>query len=405
MQGKLTERQVQNTNCPPSKTSIDLSDGKGLFLRVTAAGNRIWKCRYFKNGKATTITFGPYPAITLSDARRLRDEEQISQYRALAPQPPPPLPPPTVTPDPEIDNSITFQQLVDEYIMVLTGKKSQRHVQRALEFDAIPYFGDRYVKDITRRDCVLLLDKVKTRTPVGANRLYAYIKRAFRVGLERGLITSSPIEYLTKPDPDADVSDNSHKVLSLEQLQHFIRECKTSRFDDVLQMILWTGARPVDVLGMRWKQIEGDIWTLGAKEHKGSYRRTVVIKRPLIDIAITIINRHRGNHPDLVFPSPNGDVSPSSSLSHFLLRDRDRYGIAGFSPNNFRHTMSTRMREIGIRPDIVERIIGHNVDSGISGVYSSYAWVTEMRDALKQWHEWIIPVNNLYSEQRPYIHL
>jgi len=48
------------------------------------------------------------------------------------------------------------------------------------------------------------------------------------------------------------------------------------------------------------------------------------------------------------------------------------------------------MREIGIRPDIVERIIGHHVDSGIVGVYSSYNWVPEMREALEKWEAWVV---------------
>jgi len=34
--------------------------------------------------------------------------------------------------------------------------------------------------------------------------------------------------------------------------------------------------------------------------------------------------------------------------------------------------VSTGMRETGIRPDIAERIIGHHVESGIAGGYSSY---------------------------------
>ena len=47
------------------------------------------------------------------------------------------------------------------------------------------------------------------------------------------------------------------------------------------------------------------------------------------------------------------------------------------------------MREIGIRPDIVERIIRHNVDSGIMGVYSNYNyWDLEMREALEKWYNY-----------------
>jgi len=48
------------------------------------------------------------------------------------------------------------------------------------------------------------------------------------------------------------------------------------------------------------------------------------------------------------------------------------------------------MREIGIRPDIVERIIGHNVDIGVVGIYSSYNWLPEMGEALVKWQEWIV---------------
>lgn len=53
------------------------------------------------------------------------------------------------------------------------------------------------------------------------------------------------------------------------------------------------------------------------------------------------------------------------------------------------------MKEIVIRPDIVERIIGHNVDSVIMGVCSSYNWLPEMREALERWYEWICPVQKV----------
>lgn len=54
------------------------------------------------------------------------------------------------------------------------------------------------------------------------------------------------------------------------------------------------------------------------------------------------------------------------------------------------HGLGTiRMREIGIRPVVVERIIGHYVDSGIIGVYSSYNWFPEMKMVLIKWKDWI----------------
>jgi len=56
-----------------------------------------------------------------------------------------------------------------------------------------------------------------------------------------------------------------------------------------------------------------------------------------------------------------------------ILDKRSRIAVCrmgrGRLVSGLRYTISTRMREIGIRPDVVERIIGHNVDSGIVEVY------------------------------------
>ena len=40
-------------------------------------------------------------------------------------------------------------------------------------------------------------------------------------------------------------------------------------------------------------------------------------------------------------------------------------------------------------------IIGHHVDSGIMGAYSSYNWVPEMREALAKWYEWVNAVQKV----------
>jgi integrase len=158
--------------------------------------------------------------------------------------------------------------------------------------------------------------------------------------------------------------------------------------DDVLMMILWTGARPSEVLNMQWKQIDGDQWTLGAKEHKGGHQRERSIIRPLNGAALQILKRYEGLHSLYVFPGKLEKPSSHIRLSRHVREIRKCYGIKDFTPNHLRHTISTRMREIGIRPDIVERIIGHHVDSGIIGVYSSYNWLPEMRAALVKWQKW-----------------
>jgi integrase len=66
--------------------------------------------------------------------------------------------------------------------------------------------------------------------------------------------------------------------------------------DDVLMMILWTGARPSEVLNMQWRQIDGVQWTLGPKEHIGGHKRARSIIRPLNDAARQILKKYEGAH-------------------------------------------------------------------------------------------------------------
>ena len=47
------------------------ADGGGLYFRVSEFGTRLWAFRYTRAGKAREMGLGPYPEVTLKDAREL----------------------------------------------------------------------------------------------------------------------------------------------------------------------------------------------------------------------------------------------------------------------------------------------------------------------------------------------
>ena len=54
--------------------------GGGLFLQVNPSGGKYWKMKYRKdNGKEGLLTFGSYPAVSLEQARRKRDEARANK--------------------------------------------------------------------------------------------------------------------------------------------------------------------------------------------------------------------------------------------------------------------------------------------------------------------------------------
>ncbi|NTU74349.1 tyrosine-type recombinase/integrase [Candidatus Roizmanbacteria bacterium] len=394
---KLTEKHVKKAFCPPSSACLDLYDGNGLALRVSRNGVKIWRYRYESDGTKKTLTLGSYPELNLREARKQRDKALILRKAGIDHSPvqkvfPVSVPDRESSKEASLKISVTFKDVVDEYVKTLDNKPSKDEVNRALYKDLVPVWGMRPSESISLRECVLLLDSIAKRAPVLANLLYAYVKRAYVVSIQRGLITVNPLANLQKPAPKAEIRNNGNKVLTHTQLRTLvqsIREQPSSIMDDVLMMILWTGARPSEVLKMQWKQIEGDQWTLGPNEHKGGYHSSRHIVRPLNDAAKKILNKYKELNSQYVFPGKYEKPSSHIRLSRHVRDIRKCYGIKVFTPNHLRHTISTRMREIGIRPDIVERIIGHHVDTGIVGVYSSYNWFPEMKEALIRWELWI----------------
>lgn len=65
----LTEVKIKTTK--PSKKATKLFDGGGLYLYVSPAGGKLWRWAYRVKGKEKTMSFGPYPEVSLADARNL----------------------------------------------------------------------------------------------------------------------------------------------------------------------------------------------------------------------------------------------------------------------------------------------------------------------------------------------
>jgi hypothetical protein len=63
----LTELMVKQAK-PEEKTYM-MTDGKGLALEVRPNGKKYWIVRYWTNKKERRTSLGPYPDVTLKEAR------------------------------------------------------------------------------------------------------------------------------------------------------------------------------------------------------------------------------------------------------------------------------------------------------------------------------------------------
>ncbi len=70
---KLTEMTCKTAK--PREKAYKLFDGGGLYLEITPTGSKLWRLKYRSiDGKEKRASFGPYPLISLKEAREKRDE-------------------------------------------------------------------------------------------------------------------------------------------------------------------------------------------------------------------------------------------------------------------------------------------------------------------------------------------
>ncbi len=68
----LTDTAIRNAK--PLDKSRKLSDAQGLYLLIKPNGSKLWHLKYRFGGKEKKLAFGAYPAVSLANARKLRED-------------------------------------------------------------------------------------------------------------------------------------------------------------------------------------------------------------------------------------------------------------------------------------------------------------------------------------------
>lgn len=258
-----------------------------------------------------------------------------------------------------------------------------------IEKDVLPAWATRKVSTITRRDALLLLDEVKKRAPVGANRLQGVMVRMFHFAAERGILDHSPLAGMRrgKETARARVLTNDEirtlwGFLDLERTE--IDIYKITKL--TLKAILLTGQRTGEFAGMLWDEIDGDVWVIPKERSKNGEENRVPIL-PMFRSVIEQAQVYSSDSP-YVFRSSHKDNRSvtAGALANVIRRHRAEIGITDdpYSPHDLRRTCRTRLAEIEV-PDIVaEKVLGHRLQ-GVLGIYNRYDYADEKRQALARW--------------------
>ena len=402
MPTRITQALLNHPPLPASASErIEILDTvvKGLALRVSVKRTLTWNFYYRMPGvrRRRRLKIGRYPEKSLADARNLARSWAIVVSRGE---------------DPKIDedrvkHSPTFSDVLDEYEALEACKKSSgKEMMRILRKDALPIWRDRKIVDITRRDAVLLLDKVRARAPVLCNRLAGRLVRLFNFAADRGLVPTNPLQGLQR-EPEAprqrDLSDTEIVDLwhGLDVVAYRTpRPGMSPVIALALKMILVTGQRPGEVVGITRKEISPGLWSIPVERLKSGQRTKSPrphevplsgLAEQLLQSATDLAEKRGLTDNGFVFASPSSEHRSRPierrSVSRALQRNATELGNnpeGPYTPHDLRRTVRTRLAALGVDDIVAERVMGHELQ-GMARVYNQHRYLDEKRAALERW--------------------
>lgn len=381
----LTDLQVRKM--PLKGHRYEVLDGNGLYVRVHPSGAKSWIFRYNFEGVARRMTLGAYPGVTMAMARERHAVAVSDLQRGIDPG----------AKAKEVKSkrkaAPNFEELLSEFWEMELGKTpSGSERWRLVKKDALTPWRKKKVKDITRRDAVILLDLVRERAPITANRLQGVLVRMFNFAAERGIIKHSPLVGMRKTrevSRKRTLTDAEIKALwaALHLENKDIDIYRVTKL--ALKLILLTGQRPGEIAGMAWDEIDADamLWNIPASRMKGAEPQIV----PICPMAWAVIEEARtynGNDCPFVFRSSHklAEAITRPSITRAISRHWSEIeGIEqAFTPHDLRRTVRTKLAELGIGDIVAERLLGHKLQ-GMLAIYNQHPYLKEKRHALERW--------------------
>ncbi|RUQ81528.1 tyrosine-type recombinase/integrase [Legionella septentrionalis] len=291
----------------------------------------------------------------------------------------------------------TINGLITEYIEIWAKprKRSWKEDERFLNKNVKPCWGKLKAKDITKRDVILLLDKIKDRgAPIAANRGLACIRRMFNFAVERDIIAASPCTSV-KPVAKENQRD---RVLSAEEIRILWHALDTLQREDesphdirmsaqtklVLKLQLVLGQRKGEIISAEWSEVDlsSGWWTIPAKKAKNGQAHRV----PLSSLAKKLLEEIKQLSDDshFLFPARLKDTYITGTSIDHAVRRSTFSGIKAWTPHDLRRTVASHITSMGIPRLVVSKILNH-VETTVTAVYDRHGYDNEKLNALETW--------------------
>lgn len=385
-ENKLSDKKLRSLLGKSRDTQVMLADGKGMSARVSMSGyvSFVYQFRLSARDKTTKwITLGRYPDLSLSEARRRRDEcrswlaeGKDPRYQKRA--------------DEQQKKDVTVKVAFDYWYENYALKKRRRctDVYMRINRHILSTVGEIPLNSVSEYMWCDLFETIGNTAPVTARMVVRIMKQAITYCNARRF-TDYKILTNISSDSFGDAAKKRSRFLTKKELLNVWVNCNievgNSYFSPQVARVIYIslvfGCRISEAIYSTWDEwdLNSWIWTVPASRSKNKQP----IVRPIpygVRSWIKALKITTENKPSII-----GIGITQQQASCLGLRIWRRMGHSpSWCLHDLRRTFATHLCDIGIDHYVIEQLLGHTLP-GVMGIYNRSQQLDKKIDALNQW--------------------
>lgn len=382
----LSDHQCRTAK--PTEKARKLFDGHGMFLYISPTGAKVWRVAYRVDGKPQTKALGPYPLLSLADARIKRDELRRGLLEGI-------------TPKTKAKPKTTFWEDCQTY---WNGRKDvaddyRANALRGIELHLVPNLGSKATGAIDRAALLAELNRMNAAgLHVFVRKVRMWSSQVFNWAVEQGTAELNPASLIDPKKAFGHSKVKHHAAVRLTDVHELVRRLSFEKdLSSVLacRFLAYTWVRTNEMRFMTWSELDGDVWRIEEDRMKKRKDHMVPLSRQALEILEKMRARSRGG--EYVFAADHRQDRPISENTVLALMARMGYK-GEMTGHGWRTVASTWANEEGYSKDAIERQLAHSPEDKVRSAYNRAEYMRERRPMLQAWADFLDKVDTGSAE-------
>ena len=388
-------------NLKPRDSLYRVADSGGLCLEIAPSGGKLWRWRYSFNGKDQMLALGKYPAVSLEQARKKRDEARELVNAGKHPK---------REKDAQklrrsIEGEHTFEKVTRNWMEIKGAKLNAKYHKQSLarlEQHVFPMMGSLPITEITIPDVARVIEKIgKLGIIETAHRMKQVISQVFRYASQRGLCQFNPAADMRDLLPPTE--EKHYPCIHPSELHKLLQDMAAYNGDYLtnaaMQLLALTFVRTGELIGARWDEIDFDRAEWHIPKERMKMRRPHVV--PLSRQSLAILKTLHANTGEKVhvFHSQRGQLKHISNTAVLMALRRMGY-LGRMTGHGFRALASTILNERNYPPDVIERQLAHEDSDKIRSAYNRAEYLLERKKMMQDYADFLDEVKASQDDRK-----